>query len=100
MLFHRHDEVRIQNARISSRRSFVQSLPFAALAFNSLRWREAISLYAADSKRQDRACILLWMQGGPSQFETFSPLENHRNNGGTTSISTAVPGIHFAEYFP
>ena len=64
MLFHRHDEVRIQNDRISSRRSFLQSLPFAAMAFNSLLWREAISLYAADSKRQDRACILLWMQGG------------------------------------
>ena len=46
------------------------------------------------------ACILLWMQGGPSQFETFSPKPDHANGGETTAISTAVPGIQVAQNLP
>ena len=46
------------------------------------------------------ACILLWMQGGPSQFETFSPKPGNANGGETKAIDTAVPGIQIAENFP
>jgi len=46
------------------------------------------------------ACILLWMQGGPSQFETFSPKPDHENGGETKAIGTSVPGIHIADRFP
>ena len=35
------------------------------------------------------ACILLWMQGGPSQFETFSPKPGHDNGGETKAIGTS-----------
>ena len=37
------------------------------------------------------ACILLWMPGGPSQFETFDPKPGHANGGETKAIDTAVP---------
>ncbi len=40
--------------------------------------------------------ILLWMAGGPSQFETFDPKPDHENGGSTPVISTAVPGIQIA----
>ena len=43
---------------------------------------------------------LLWMQGGPSQFETFSPKPDHQNGGETKAIPTSVNGIHIAENFP
>ena len=40
------------------------------------------------------------MQGGPSQFETFSPKPGHANGGETKAIPTAVPGIQIADRFP
>jgi uncharacterized protein (DUF1501 family) len=46
------------------------------------------------------ACILLWMQGGPSPFETFSPKPGHENGGETKAIDTSVPGIQISENFP
>ena len=40
------------------------------------------------------------MQGGPSQFETFSPKPGHANGGETKAIATSVPGIELADNFP
>ena len=54
----------------------------------------------AELRRQGKACILLWMQGGPSQFETFSPKPGHPNGGTTKAITTTVPGIEVSENFP
>jgi len=42
-------------------------------------------------RRAGRACILLWMQGGPSQLETFDPKPGHANGGETKAIDTVVP---------
>ena len=63
-------------------------------------WRGEVALHANELRSKHRACILLWMQGGPSQFETFSPLPNHANGGGTKAIATSVPGIQIAETMP
>ena len=41
--------------------------------------------------------ILLLMQGGPSQFETFDPKPGTENGGQTKAIDTAVSGIQIAE---
>jgi hypothetical protein len=59
-----------------------------------------MTLKADELRRQGKACILLWMQGGPSQFETFSPAAGHSNGGETKAISTSVPGIEIAENLP
>src|SRR5436853_6415435 len=46
------------------------------------------------------AVIVLWMAGGPSQFETFSPKTGSKNGGSTKSIITRVPGIEIAKNLP
>lgn len=54
----------------------------------------------SDSKRRrgrPRSVILLWLQGGPSQLETFDPHEGTRIAAGTRSCDTAVEGIRLAE---
>ncbi len=56
--------------------------------------------HAAQGKRPAKACILLWMAGGPSQLETLDPKPGHRNGGPTKAISTAVPGIELSENLP
>ena len=82
------------------RRDFLRALPSAAAAVGMLGWSDRLALAAAESSKPKRACILLWMAGGPSPYETLSPLEDHPNGGGTKAISTRVPGIRIAEYLP
>lgn len=57
-------------------------------------------VHAAQGKRPAKACILLWMAGGPSQLETLDPKPGHRNGGPTQAIATAVPGIELSEHLP
>jgi uncharacterized protein (DUF1501 family) len=60
----------------------------------------AAEAQAAEGKARPKACILLWMQGGPSQMETLDPKPGHTNGGPTKSIKTAVPGIEIADNLP
>src|SRR3954454_7657940 len=49
-----------------------------------------------------KACILLWMAGGPSHIDTFDPKPDAPANvrGEFKPIDTAVPGIRIGEHFP
>jgi hypothetical protein len=40
-------------------------------------------------KGKAKACILVWLGGGPSQLETWDPKPGHRNGGPTQAIATA-----------
>lgn len=46
-----------------------------------------------------RALILLWLDGGPSQLETFDPHPGQRIAYGTEAIASAAPGISLAAGF-
>lgn len=81
------------------RRDFLRWVS-AGAACGACGWPDIMAANAAQLRRRGKACILLWMQGGPSQFETFSPLPNHENGGATKAIQTDVPGIHIADNFP
>lgn len=83
-----------------ARRDFIKGVSAGALAAGGLAWGDWMSLQAAELRKRGMACIVLWMAGGPSQFETFSPLSGHENAGETKAIDTAVPGIRIAEGFP
>jgi hypothetical protein len=87
------------NARgVVSRRGFLRSLA-AGAALAGLRWSDYLSAYAGELKKQDRSCILLWMAGGPSQFETFDPQPGAPTQGPTKAIATSAPGIQIAEHW-
>ena len=55
-----------------------------------------MALQAAELRKRQMACILLWMAGGPSQMETFDPKPGTSNGGDTKAIDTAVAGIKIA----
>jgi hypothetical protein len=82
------------------RRDFLRTISAAGAAAGALSWADVMSLEAADLRSRGMACILLWMQGGPSQFETFSPKPGHSNGGETKAIDTSVSGIQIAENLP
>ncbi len=53
----------------------------------------------ATAARQ-KSCILLWMNGGPSQLDTFDLKPGHKNGGPYKEIATAVPGVKISEHLP
>jgi hypothetical protein len=50
----------------------------------------------------DINCILVWLDGGPSHYETFDPKPEAPSEirGDLKSIATRVPGVHFSESVP
>ena len=96
---HLQSDVSIRRGYVC-RRDFLRAIPAAALAVGALSWQDAMIASASELRQQGKACILLWMQGGPSQFETFSPLPGHANGGETKAIDTAVSGIQISENLP
>src|SRR5262245_64168526 len=63
-------------------------------------WFGALADEAARRPDRRRACILLWMSGGPSQIDTFDLKPGHANGGTFKEIETAVPGIKISEHLP
>lgn len=94
-----HVDVNLRRGRWH-RRDFLRTVSLAGLAAGTAPWIDVVSAHAAQLRREGMACILLWMQGGPSQFETFSPLPGHANGGETKGIKTRVPGIEIADTLP
>jgi hypothetical protein len=82
------------------RRDFLRASAALGAAGSLVNWTDLVSGAANQLRASGRACILLWMQGGPSQFETFSPAAGHANGGETKAISTSVPGVQIAENLP
>lgn len=54
---------------------------------------------ATTTSHNKTACILVWLDGGPSHFETFDPKPQAavEIRGQFASIPTKVPGMHFSE---
>ena len=86
-----------------SRRGFLRGVSAAgigAAGIGSLGLRELVALRAEDLQKKGMSVIVLWMQGGPSQFETFDPKPGHDSGGPTEAIKTSVEGIHVAQHWP
>ena len=47
-----------------------------------------------------RALLVVWLAGGPSQFETFDPHPGSRAGGPTRAIDTRIPGVQVAADYP
>jgi len=83
------------------RRMFLQGTCSASAAslmsFTGLFSAPAI---AEEVKRQEKRCILLWLCGAPSQFETWDPKIGRPTSGPFGTIATRLPGIRFSELMP
>lgn len=92
----RHEQLK-QRGNGFSRRCFFHRVSAGTLAAGTLSLRDLMTLQAAELRKQGKSVILLWMGGGPSQFETFDPKPGTTNGGPTEAISTSVPGIKIAQ---
>ncbi|MCA9016914.1 MAG: DUF1501 domain-containing protein, partial [Planctomycetaceae bacterium] len=75
MSLYHHQHVQTHRSGFS-RRSFIRNVSMGALAAGSLSFHDLMSVSAEELRKQGRSMILLWMAGGPSQFETFDPKPN------------------------
>ncbi|HEX4447420.1 MAG TPA: DUF1501 domain-containing protein, partial [Polyangiaceae bacterium] len=46
------------------------------------------------------ACILLWLNGGPSHIDTFDPKPGRPAGGPFKAIKTRAPGMMLSEHLP
>jgi uncharacterized protein (DUF1501 family) len=51
-------------------------------------------------EKRPRTLITLWLEGGPSQLETWDPHPGTQIGGETNAIPTKVPGLMIADLFP
>jgi hypothetical protein len=86
------------NVRLS-RRGFLRSVTAGSAAVAGLGWSDFLTARADELKKRGRACILLWMAGGPSQFETFDPKPGAETQGPTKAIASSAPGVQIAEHW-
>src|SRR6516225_9141072 len=89
--------VRTGRDGVISRRTFLRQAAVGAGGLSLIGWKEAVTLQARELRKQGMACVLLFMRGGPSQFETFDPKPGAKTGGPTKAIQTAVEGVQIAE---
>ncbi|CAN5431139.1 DUF1501 domain-containing protein [soil metagenome] len=74
-------------------------------ALGGLGLADLLSLRAAAASppaTSDVRCIFVWLDGGPSHYETFDPKPDAPSEirGEFGTIPTCVPGVHFSETMP
>lgn len=87
----------------TSRRALLQSFASgASLALLSALTRRAEAAPKATEKAargpKAKACIVLWLNGGPSQLDSFDPKPKSANGGKFKAIATRIKGAQFTEH--
>src|SRR5947199_1802349 len=83
-----------------SRRELCTLSAAGVAAWSASGWIETLAADAAKNPQRKKSVILLWMNGGPSQMDTFDLKPGHANGGPFKEIATAVPGIKISEHLP
>lgn len=90
-----------------SRRDFLQlglggSVGLGLSSLLRLQAESAAAPTGGLARGKDVNCILVWLDGGPSHYETFDPKPDAPSGirGEFGTIPTSVPGVHFSEVVP
>jgi hypothetical protein len=83
-----------------SRRELFRLSAAGILGCSVSPWLQAFAEDAASNPQRRRSCILLWMNGGPSQMDTFDLKPGNENGGTFKEIETSVSGIKISEHLP
>lgn len=81
-----------------SRRQMLSAIGGAVAGFGLAGSQTAA--FADQLNLNDRQVLLVWLDGGMSQLESWDPKPNTRYGGPYRSIPTSVPGVHFSELMP
>ena len=82
-----------------SRRQVLRGSLAGSLSFVTAPWWQA--LLAAETKRHKAtACIVIFLEGGPSHIDTFDPKPGAATNGPFEAIDTKIAGVKFSQHLP
>jgi uncharacterized protein (DUF1501 family) len=85
---------------VFSRRDWLKLSAAGVLGYSMSGWLEALAADTAVNPQRRRSCILLWMNGGPSQMDTFDLKPGTDNGGPYKDMATAAPGLRISEHLP
>ncbi len=90
-------QVAMNGEGVIGRRHFLRTIGLGAAGVAAstaipLSFTDLMALHAAELRKRQMACILLWMAGGPSQFETFDPKPGTDHGGETKLDRDGGPG--------
>ena len=83
-----------------SRRHFVRHMAAAATTIPALNFINHVQANAAELKKNNKACILMWMGGGPPTIDIWDLKKGSKNGGEFNPIDTAAPGVQISEHMP
>ncbi len=81
------------------RRDFIR-VAIGGAAATALAGKFHQPAFAQTRPAKAKAVILLWMQGGPSQIDTFDPKPGVETGGPFKAIGTKTPGLTLSEHLP
>jgi hypothetical protein len=82
-----------------SRRHLFQHLTRGSLAIPALQFLHQLEAHAGQVRKKQKACILLWMSGGPPTIDMWDLKPGSKNGGEFKPISTAGD-LQIAEHLP
>ena len=83
-----------------SRRAFLGGAAAAGLMATARPMWAAAPNFGPTPRGKIKACIMLFLNGGASQFETWSPAEGQKTGGPTKALATNVEGVSISENLP
>ncbi len=83
-----------------TRREWLRLSAAGGVGYSLSGWLGALAAGTAADPQRRRSVVLLWMNGGPSQMDTFDLKPGHANGGPFQEIDTSVPGIRISEHLP
>src|SRR3954452_24073396 len=89
-----------RNCQGPTRRELLQVGGLGVLGVNLADWLRGREPH--ETQRADKSCIFIFLEGGPSQLETFDPKPQAPNDvrGPYGTVATRVPGVQVCELLP
>jgi uncharacterized protein (DUF1501 family) len=83
------------------RRTLLRAGTSAVLGSLVARWLAPAAAFAGElPQAKAQACILLWLNGGPSHIDTFDPKPGRATGGPFKALRARAPGMRLSEHLP
>lgn len=83
-----------------NRRHFIQHVATAAATLPAMNFLSHVQANAATVRAKNKACILMWMSGGPPTIDIWDLKPGSKNGGEFRPIDTAASGVQISEHMP